>query len=312
MATRDYLTGKKPLLGQTNNGLVLLFAINAIIFIILNFLRIVYAFSYDPAAVAETEFQQQVLGWFNLPANLELLISRPWVMLSYMFSHYSIWNLISTLLWLWAFGYILQDLTGNNKLLPIYLYGGFAGAIVFLLSMNFIPYLHQNLANTAPMIGGGAAVMAIAVATTTLAPDYRLFPFINGGIPLWVLTLIFVAIDYATIATAGGGYALAHIAGAIIGFMYIFQLRKGKDMGAWMYGLVNWINDLFNPEKKHRKQTEKDKLFYKSSTEPFKKKANITQQRLDAILDKINQQGYHFLSEEEKTFLERASKEEEL
>jgi len=68
--------------------------------------------------------------------------------------------------------------------------------------------------------------MAIAVATTTLAPDYRLFPLINGGIPLWVLTMIFVAIDYASVAGSNGGYAIAHLAGAIMGFFFIYQLRR--------------------------------------------------------------------------------------
>ena len=63
--------------------------------------------------------------------------------------------------------------------------------------------------------------MAIAVATTTLAPTYRLLPMLNGGIPLWVLTLIFIAFDYATIASANAGTAIAHLAGAATGFVFI-------------------------------------------------------------------------------------------
>jgi hypothetical protein len=79
-----------------------------------------------------------------------------------------------------GFGYILQDLSGNRKLLPLYLYGGFFGALVYLLSANTLPYLQTTVTNGGFMIGGGAAVMAIAVATTTLAPDYRIFPLISG------------------------------------------------------------------------------------------------------------------------------------
>ena len=66
--------------------------------------------------------------------------------------------------------------------------------------------------------------MAVAVATTSLAPDYRLFPMINGGIPLWVLTVIYVAIDFATLAGSSGGYAIAHLAGGAIGFIFVQSL----------------------------------------------------------------------------------------
>jgi uncharacterized protein YaaR (DUF327 family) len=87
-------------------------------------------------------------------------------------------------------------------------------------------------------------------------------------------------------------------------------LKKGKDWSGWMNSLVDWLNDLFNPEKKHTRPSQKEKLFYRSDRSPFEKKSNVTQQKLDAILDKINQQGYHLLTEEEKEFLKRASKEE--
>ena len=107
-----------------------------------------------------------------------------------MFTHEGVWQLIGTLLWLWGFGYILQDLTGNSKLIPVYIYGGLAGAILFILTSNLIPQYYAVANEAMPLIGGGAAVMAVALATTTLAPGYRIFPMLNGGIPLWVLTLI--------------------------------------------------------------------------------------------------------------------------
>lgn len=299
---------KIPLLGAADNNLVILVALNAFPFIVLNFLRLVFAVSYNPAAVAENEFQQQILQWFVLHANTGKLFIKPWTVLVYMFSNYSVWMLISNLLWLWAFGFILQDLAGNRKLLPLYIYGGLAGAIVFLLTANTLPYLQESISNGNFMIGGGAAVMAVAVATTTLAPDYRIFPLIHGGIPLWVLTVIFVAIDFGSMAGTGGGFAFAHLAGALMGFVFMKQLNKGNDWSSWIYRFIDWVNDLFNPEKK-RKQN-KQSLFYQADKQPFEKKPNLTQQKLDAILDKINQHGYDMLTDEEKEFLKRASKEE--
>ena len=306
MASTNYKTNRNILLGQDNNALVFLFAINALVFVIINFIKIVYYLSDIPLEF----FYKQILNWFTLPAAMDALVSRPWTLITYMFTHHSVWHLISSMLWLWCFGFILQDLTGNSKLIPIYLYGGFVGGLVFLLVNNLFPVLEKNIITTEPMIGAGAAIMAIAVATTTLAPDYRLFPLINGGIPLWVLTLIFVAIDFATLASGNAGIGAGHLAGGVIGYVYIRQLRRGSDWGAWMVHFLEWLDDLFSPEKKHAKKKKGEKLFYRTDRKPFEKISNVTQQKLDQILDKINQEGYQFLTDEEKAFLKRASNEE--
>ncbi len=296
-------SARNILLGQDNNALVFLFAVNSLVFVLINFIRIVYFLSDIPLEF----FNKQILDWFTLSPVPEVFFSRPWTILTTMFTHLSIWQLISTLLWLWAFGYILQDLAGNSKLLPIYLYGGFVGALIFLLTNNLFPVLERNILTTPAMLGGGSAVMAVAVATTTLAPDYRLFPLINGGIPLWVLTLIFVAIDFATLSGGNAGIGAAHLAGGAMGFFFVKQLQKGNDWSAWMNALVDWLDNLFNPEKKKELQKQSEKHFYRASRKPYEKIANITQQKLDDILDKINQHGYAFLTEEEKAFLKRAS-----
>lgn len=306
MPSTSFKTNRKVLLGQDNNALVFLFAVNTLVFVLINFVQIIYYLSDIPLEM----FYKQILNWFTLPASPGTLASRPWTILVYMFTHHGIWHLISSMLWLWCFGYILQDLAGNNKLIPVYLYGGLAGALVFLLMNNLVPSLQTQLAVTQPLLGAGPAIMAVAIATTTLAPDYRMFPLINGGIPLWVLTLIFVAIDFATLASGNAGTLTGHLLAGLIGYLFIRQLRRGQDWGAWMVNLMNWFDDLFSPEKKHGKNTSKDKLYYRQDRKPYEKVSNLTQQRLDAILDKINQQGYQFLTDEEKDFLKRASTEE--
>lgn len=307
MATQSYKSSsRKILLGQDNNSLVFLFAVNMLMFVIVHFIKVVYFLSEIPDEL----FYKQVLNWLSLPAQADTFLTRPWTVISAMITHHSVWQLISSMLWLWCFGFILQDLAGNNKLIPVYIYGGLAGAASFLLMNNLVPVLATHVTSTAPLLGAGAAVMAVAVATTTLAPNYRIFPLINGGIPLWVITLIFVAIDIATLASANAGIGAGHLLAGLLGYLYVRQLQRGTDWGAWMNKFAHWLNDLFNPEKKHQQASSADKHFYKTGTKPFEKTANLTQQKLDAILDKINQQGYESLAEEEKTFLKRASKED--
>ncbi len=306
MSSSSFKSNRKILLGQDNNALVFLFAVNALMFVLINFTKIIFYLSDIPLE----SFYTQILNWLTLPASASSVLGKPWTILSYMFTHHGIWHLISSMLWLWCFGYILQDLTGNNKLIPIYIYGGFAGAVFFLLANNLLPSLQNQLGVAQPLLGAGPAIMAVAIATTTIAPNYRMFPLIGGGIPLWVLTLVYVAINFATLANGNMGNSLGHLMAGLVGFAYIHQLQRGNDWGAWMISLVNWLDDLFSPEKKHPKKPGKDKLFYRADKKPFEKVSNLTQQRLDAILDKINQEGYQFLSDEEKEFLKKASTEE--
>lgn len=292
------------LLGQDNNALTWLLIINAVIFIIISFIKIVYYLGYDTPMESLQNFHMQITDWVSLPGSADKLATRPWTVLSYMFSHESVWEMIGTVLWLWGFGYIFQDLTGNTKIFPVYVYGGLAGALVFTLVSNLIPGTNPE---ALPLLGGGAAVMAIAIATTTVAPKYRLFPMINGGISIWIFTLVFVAVDFAFVAGKNVGVATAHLAGGLIGFIFILQMNRGYDMGAWMNNLVNWVNDLFNPERKFSQKPARQQRFYKVSRKPFEKTPRVTQQKLDEILDKINQEGYDSLSEEEKDFLKKAS-----
>lgn len=305
MFERSTKSNRGILLGQDNNALVYLVAINLLMFVMLTFIKIIYYLSEIPIEF----FYKQVFDWFTLPGSADSFLGKPWVLFTYMFTHESIWAVISSLLWLWGFGYILQDLTGNNKLIPIYLYGGLVGGLAFMLTVNIFPVLANHINTISPLMGAGAAVMAVAVATTTLAPDYRIFPLINGGIPLWVLLVIFVAIDFASMAGGNAGVVASQLSGGAIGYLFIRQLRRGSDWGAWMNRLIDWLNDLFSPDKKHAPRDTKENLFTGSI---HKKKAgsDLSQQKIDSILDKINQQGYQFLTDEEKSFLKRASKED--
>ncbi|MBC7826403.1 MAG: rhomboid family intramembrane serine protease [Chitinophagaceae bacterium] len=296
---------KRMMLGQDGNSLVILLVILAVVFCIFKFILIALWMSGMTETELDIAFRQNIFNWFNLPANLNTLLTRPWTVITYMFMHDGVWHFLGNVLWLWAFGYILQDLTGNGKLIPIFLYGGFAGALIFLLTYNIIPRL--PVAGTT-LEGASAGVMAVAIATTVLAPNYRIFPMLNGGIPLWVLTIIFIIIDFASIPVSNTGGHIAHLAGAAMGFVFIKQLQKGSDWSGWINKFFDWVANLFNPDKKEWKKTARQNYYYKTEgTQPFTKIPNITQKRVDDILDKINQRGYRSLTDEEKEILKRAS-----
>jgi membrane associated rhomboid family serine protease len=305
MGQRDYFD-TKPTLGQNNNALVILFAANSFLFIILRFLKLVYDLDYGSAAY--DLFQSKILYWFTLSANTHQLLSKPWASVLYMFSHYSIVGFISNMLWLWAFGYVLQDLVGNKKLIPIYLYGGFIGGLFFVVSATYIPFFQHNINPNYLFEGCSAAIVAVAIATTKLSPNYKMFQHIGSGFSLWLLTLLFIAVDIAFIASNNWAIAVAHIAAALVGYIFIVQLQNGNNWGNWMYNIVTGIDDVFNPEKKQKNKKQTDTLYYKETVAAFNKTENITEKKLNTILDKINLKGFGSLSLEEKKFLERASK----
>ncbi len=293
------------LLGEENNALLWLAAINVMVFLIVLFIRISYTFMQDGAQ----NFDARALIYFQMPAQLTTLSEKPWTFLTYMFTDTSVIRLLSNMLWLWAFGRIMQDIAGNSKIIPIFIYGGITGAIFFIAAYYIFPPLAGDRV-TAALLGANPAVMAIATAATALAPGYRFFRNLGGGIPIWVLTMVYILVAFAGVAGLGAGYNLATIGGAAAGLLFVFFLRRGHDASAWMLRLHHWIINLFTPATVTAKQ-EKEKLFYNSGNRnPYTKTTNITQQRVDEILDKISQQGYHFLTDEEKAILKRASEQD--
>lgn len=291
--------------GQDGNALVILVAINVILFLILKFLFLVYKVT----DIGEEVYYRHVFNWFTLPSDISTFIARPWSMLTYMFTHESVWHLIANMLWLWSFGYILQDMVGNRKLFPIYFYGGIFG-VIYYISGSYLFGSHSS----SYFFGANASIMAVAIATTTLTPRYRIFPMINGGFPLWILTLIYIIISMAGISTNNlANYATLLAGGGLAGYVFIRELQKGRDWGNRINKFLDWITDLFNPDKENKRKAVKDEFFYKvKGPQSYKRTPNITQERIDKILDKINQEGYHKLTDEEKDILSRAANDGDL
>lgn len=303
---------QKKGVGQRGNTLVLLLAILVIVFCIFTFIHVALGLSGGDRSAANNSYYNGIFNWFQLPSRFETLATRPWTILTYMFIHDGVFHMIGNIIWLWIFGFILQDLTGNKTIIPLFIYGGLSGGVLFLVSMNIFPGLKPALGST--LEGASAGVMAIAIATTILAPNYRFFPMINGGIPLWVITIIFIIIDFAMVAKdVNSGGHISHIGGAAFGLLFMWQLRKGNDWSIGMSNLFRWSANLFTPKQKEVKKTSQEEYFYNTSgTKPYKKIPNLTQKRIDAILDKIGEKGYQQLTEEEKQILKRAAEDENL
>lgn len=297
---------KKISLGDDKNALMALIAINGMIFICFGIIQIIYQIS----ASNITAFQYEILRWAIMPAKLSTLAYEPWTVFTYMFVHTGVLVTIINLLWLWAFGNILQNVAGNSVIFPVYIYGGLAGAAFFITASYLIPSLNDQIEYLS-LSGANAAILAIAAAVTTITPKYKLFPMLNGGISLWIVSLIYLLISLTSYS--GHPELIAGIVGgALCGFLFMYSYKRGTDWGLWMNELYSWFINLFEPDKKRRSgKSMRDTLFYKTGNrEPIVRQPLVTQERIDLILDKISREGYDHLTEEERSILKKAAEED--
>ena len=244
------------------------------------------------------------LSNISLPLSLAGLLHKPWTLITYMFVHVELmhifWNMI-TLFW---FGQILSSFTDSKKIIPLYLMGGIAAGLVTILLVTLVPTF--NVFTGLPLIGASAGVTAIIIASASLVPNYRMNLMFIGPVKLLYVALFVLFIDVLSVASYNNvGGNLAHLGGAIMGFIFIQQYKKGRDLSKWINSFLNWISRVFKTSPK-----SKMKVAYKRtvSDEEYNYKKNVTQQQIDAILDKISKSGYESLSKNEKDILFKASK----
>lgn len=310
---RDNMRRNRFSMGQPGNALLAVVAINIVVFLLIFFIRVFHLYSHQGMGMEELLYSG--MEWFALPAKLTSLSERPWTLLSFMFSQGGVntfpllMTMLSNMLWLYAFGYILQDLSGNRFIFPVYIYGSLLAAIFFIAAVYASPVLrpHREMMY---LWGSNTGTMAMAVAVTTFSPQYRIFRNVGAGIPVWILTGLFILVNIVSALGTNSAAAFALLGAAVAGFLFVYLLRKGRDTGKWMTDLYEWVNNLFNPDKPARQESVKETIFYNTGNRPpYSKKTVITQQRIDEILDKINQKGYHMLTDEEKNILKKASEE---
>jgi hypothetical protein len=182
--------------------------------------------------------------------------------------------------------------------------------LFYLISYAIFPQLRQT-PQASFYFGAMAPTIAIAVGATVFAPGYRIFPMIGGGIPLWVVTGVFLLVDIFFLQQRPAWF-FPHLAAAFTGLLFVQALKGGRDWSAWMNHLYDRFTTLFNPPPKVQPRRQvKEEVFYNTrGQQPYKKTTNLTQQRIDEILDKINIKGFEKLTEEEKDLLRRASEED--
>ena len=243
---------------------------------------------------------------FSIPPKFSDFILRPWTIISYAFMHdlYSIFHILFNMLALYWFGRLFIEYLGSDKLIALYILGALAAGVCYLLVFNTVPYF-KNQADFPGMVGASGAIYAVMVAAATLMPNYTFFLFFFGPVKIKYIVGFYIVVSFLGSVGANAGGNIAHLGGALMGFVYIKQLQIGLNWGGWITAVTDWSKDLFNPRPKVKVS------YRKNETANGKKNTNlsgISQREIDDILDKISDGGYESLTKEEKEKLFKASK----
>ena len=156
------------------------------------------------------------------------------------------------------------------------------------------------------MMGASAAIMAVVIAISFYVPDYTLYLLFLGPVKLKYFALFSILLDILMIASYNAGGHIAHLGGALYGYLFILQYRKGRDIGRWLNNFLDDLVTLLRPRRRLN-LTYKKKARTVSDMEYKNHKAS-DQKEIDRILDKIAQSGYDNLTRKEKETLFRMSK----
>jgi membrane associated rhomboid family serine protease len=290
---------------DTRNLITRLIIVNVVVYLALNIAAVI-GWIASGTRVQGYDVVVMIINWIGMPGDLGEFATRPWTLITHMFTHYGIFHLVMNMMVLFMMGGILNEYIGPRKVLPLYFYGGIAGGIIFLLSASFIPFLHQSHA-----IGASAAILAITAAVATLLPDHEVRLRIFGRVKLKYLAAVLIGIDVLSLLFNDdntGGH-IAHLAGALFGFIYIRQIKVGHDLSRPFNAVFDFFADMPDRFRKRRQPHMVYKRMAKVGPR-LNTPAREKQAQVDELLDKINRSGYESLTKEEKAFLFRASKEE--
>jgi membrane associated rhomboid family serine protease len=287
---------------RRDNALNQLIILNALVFAVLIILRAV-CFIAQASGVYTLVLRQLALS-----SDLLVLLRHPWTLLTYAFVHEGFLHILFNMLNLYWFGQLIREYLGDRRLVSLYVLGALVGALFFLLAYNFIPVLRPGLG--LPVIGASASVTAIIVAAATLLPDYTFMLILLGPVKIKWIAVAVVLISLAGINGGNPGGEITHLGGALLGFVFVKQLKAGRDMGRPVVAVGDWFGHLFQPRSSMKVTHRSPVSVGRSATAATKAAPSATPpEEVDLILDKISRSGYESLSKDEKQKLFRASQQ---
>lgn len=291
---------------KTDNTLVRIILINTVVFLSLLLVRVIFTLGQS------SEAYDWLFNMLKLPASPREFLYKPWTIITYFFTHEEIFHILFNMLFLYWFGKLVDEYLGSKRLIALYVLGGIAGGVAYMAIYNLLPYFHSQVAGS-QMLGASAAAFSVAVGASTLLPNYTFNLIFLGPIRIKYIAFFYIILSLAQSIGPNAGGNLAHLGGALTGYLFIKLLQNGTDLGKPLYVLMEIWNQLFRrrpPMRVTHRQREvhRSTTMYASTPSP----ASVEmpdQDEIDSILDKISKSGYESLTKEEKQKLFKASQQ---
>lgn len=248
-----------------------------------------------------------VAPYLELPSEPAALLYRPYTIITYMFFQYDLLHLLFNMLWLYWFGQLFLLFFNAKQFGGVYILGGLCGAALYLAAYNLLPYFATT---RGMLLGASAAVLSVVFAVSAYASDYKIRLFLLGNVSLKYIALVTVLLDLLSITSQNAGGHIAHIGGALFGFLFAQRYKTGHDLTKGFNRMADRIVLLFKSGSRSSRPFKKNRSYRTRnvSDEEYLRRRQEKTVEIDRILDKIKQSGYESLSRDEKRQLFEAGK----
>ncbi len=278
---------------------VKLLFINAIVFVFISFLHVFFRL------LGSLEIQQSssilLHDVFSLQADFLGLITKPWGLVTSIFSHFEFLHFLFNMMFLYFAGQLYEQLFGAKKLLNIYILGGIVGGLLEIIAHEIFPTLSNS---QTIIVGASGSIMAIFMSVAMYRPTTKIMLF--GVLPVSIMLLagLYFVYDLLSLGMPDGTAHFAHIGGGIIGILTIKTMDKSSNILTRFTHFTDKVFLLFKRDFFSKKTKFKVERGGRPLTdEEFIERKKANQARVDSILDKISKSGYESLTSKEKEFL---------
>lgn len=286
------------------NYLTRLLYLNISVFLLYGLLNVfVTLFTGDRNAV-----QLYAIDLLALPSDPVKLLTRPWTILTYMFTHLRLRHILFNMLILYFSGKMFMEYLGQKRMLALYIYGGIGGGLLYVVISNFSPLIIQD-----NMVGASAGTTAVLIAGAIYLPNIPIRLWGIFELKYWMLAVGIVFFDILSLTGNNAGGHIAHLGGAMVAYFFIRSMRNGHEWNVYLFQVIDAVRNTLYRNSRKRRGFKFGERNYTKYEEVKTKKANTTNpdtSKMDEILDKIKEKGYDSLSKEEKAYLFKISKDQ--
>lgn len=267
-----------------------------------------------------------LVQWFAFIPEPSTLITQPWRLITYMFTHSLLnpFHFIFNMLWLWWMGRPVEETIGSHSFVTVYFGAGLMGALLDVLVSTI------GVAN--PVIGASGAVYGIMVAFAMLYPRTPIMLLLLPPLEARYVVTGIIALDVLLLNSGGNVARFVHLGGALGGYVFMKMRSNGSDLSLlpryieYLYNtyLSKFLAPLFHVFSGGKRGNSSSSSTMYSWSGAKKRRSGspssssrvsdaeileeVEQSELDAILDKISKSGYNALTKDEKKTLFELSK----